>query len=79
MILTSYKRLVNIKGDLSGLRQFLASKSPLKLMKKVKYFNLCSEFLVMYSLIRKLRFQIYDTTNWITNNYNKHIAKYLKT
>ena len=26
----------------------------------------------------KVKFKIYDVTNWITNNYNTHIAQYLK-
>ena len=26
----------------------------------------------------KLNFKIYDVTNWITNNYSAHIARYLK-
>ena len=30
-------------------------------------------------MIRKLSFKIYDVTNWNTNNYNKHIARYLKS
>ena len=25
-----------------------------------------------------VNFKIYDTVNWITNNYNTHIAQYLK-
>ena len=26
----------------------------------------------------KVDFKIYDVTDWITNNYNKHIVRYLK-
>ena len=26
----------------------------------------------------KVKFKIYDVTDWITNNYNIHIAQYLK-
>ena len=26
----------------------------------------------------KVNFKIYDVTNWITNNYNTHISRYLK-
>ena len=26
----------------------------------------------------KTNFKIYDVTNWITKNFNKHIVKYLK-
>ena len=62
---------VNIKGALSGLRQFLATESPLKIMKNAFYFTLfhikalfvlnilsfCLDFLVMYrnGLIKKIR------------------------
>ena len=31
---------INIKGSLSGLRQFLATEAPLKIMKNVFYFVL---------------------------------------
>ena len=57
-----------IKGELSGLRQFLANESPVKMMKNAFYFTLfpfsfsrylcvCLDFLVMYKngLIRKTR------------------------
>ena len=57
-----------VKGALSGLRQFLASKSTLKMMKKtfhctlrvlflLKILNFCLHFLVMQKndLMRKLR------------------------
>ena len=56
------------KGSLSGLRQFLANESPLKMMKNAfyltlkapsfsKYLSFCLDFLVMYQngLIRKMR------------------------
>ena len=36
----------NIKGALSGLRQFLAIESPLKLMKNVFYFTLKALFVL---------------------------------
>ena len=59
--------IILIKGTLSGLRQFLASESPLKMMKSAFYFTLkalfvfnisfCLDFLVMYQsgLIKKIR------------------------
>ena len=31
--------MFNIKGALSGLRQFLAAESPLKMMKNASYFT----------------------------------------
>ena len=36
--------LVKLKGALSGLRQFLALESPLKIMKNAFLFNLKSSF-----------------------------------
>ena len=58
----------NIKGTLSGLRQFLATEKPLKMMKKAFYFTLkalfvlkiftfCIDFLIRYEngLIRNTR------------------------
>ena len=57
-----------LKGALSGLRQFLATESPLKVMKKAfyftkklfsfsRYFSFYLDFLVMYQngLIKKMR------------------------
>ena len=56
-----------LKGAPSGLRKFLANKSPLKMMRNVfyftlkglfaRYFNFCFDFLVIYKngLIRKTR------------------------
>ena len=57
-----------LKGTLSGLRQFLATESPLKMMKNAFYFTskalfvlkiskFCLDFLVMYqnALIKKIR------------------------
>ena len=29
-------------------------------------------------LVRKVNLKIYDVINWETNNYNTHIAQYLK-
>ena len=58
----------NIKGTLSGLRQFLATEKPLKMMKRAFYFTLkalfvlkiftfCIDFLIRYEngLIRNTR------------------------
>ena len=77
------------KSALSGLRQFWASESPLKMMKNNFYFTLKAvvvlkrfKFLVMYKngLIRKTRLikKKYDVTSRLTNNYNTHIAQHLK-
>ena len=59
---------INVNGAPSGLRQFLETKSSLKMMKNtfhftlkalffLKYLNFCLELWVMYkkSLIRKIR------------------------
>ena len=46
--------MAEVKEALSGLRQFLATESPLKIMKNPSYFTLkalssfCLDFLVMY-------------------------------
>ena len=61
-------RILLLKGPLSGLRKFLATESPLKVIKKAFYFPLkalfvlkifkfCVDFLVMYEngLIRNIR------------------------
>ena len=62
-----FQELELLKGPLSGLRQFLASESPLKLIKNAFYFtskfifvlklSFCLDFLVMYrnGLIKKIR------------------------
>ena len=46
-----------IKGTLSGLRQFLATESPLKTMKNVFYFTLKAFFVFE---IFQLLFSIFD-------------------
>ena len=59
---------VAFKGTLSGLKQFLATESPLKMMKNAFYFtsealfilkslNFCLDFLFLYrnGLIKKVR------------------------
>ena len=38
--------LSDLKGALSGLRQFLANESPLKMMKNAFYFTLISYFVL---------------------------------
>ena len=81
-----------IKGALSGVRQFLATESPLKMTKNAflfhlfvlfslsRYLNFCLDFLVMYKkgLIRKIYFKIYEVTAWLTNKCNTHIDQHLK-
>ena len=76
-------------GVLSGLRQFLAAESPLKIMKNaiyctskavvvLKIFKFLSRLFghVAKRLDRKDRvnFNFFDVTAWLTNNCNAHIA-----
>ena len=81
------------KGALSGLRQFLATESPQKMMKNAFYFTLKALFVLkIFKFLSsifghvekpldqkvKVNFKIYDITTWLTNNYNTHIAQCLK-
>ena len=75
------RQLRPIKSTLSGLRQLLATESPLKLMKmlftlKALFITEINIFLFsVFSLVRKrldkkakVNFKIYDVTKWITNS-----------
>ena len=81
------------KGALSGLRQFLATGHPLKIMKIVFYFT--SKVLFVLKIFRflswrfghvskrvdqkdKVNFKFYDVTAWLTNTCNAHIDQYLE-
>ena len=81
------------EGAISGLKQFLETESLLKMMKNVFYFALKALFVLkvfkflsdFFSHIEKLldkkikvNFKIYDVINWEINNWNTHIAQYLK-
>ena len=46
LMLQSSKLLGTIKGALSGLRQFLATEKPLKMMKNAFYFTLKALFVL---------------------------------
>ena len=76
------------KGALSGLRQFLATESPLKWWRMLfissqkfvsftSYLSFFLGFLVMYQngLIRKIRLisNFFDATAWLTSNCNIYI------
>ena len=76
------------KDPLSGLRQFWATESPLKMIKNafyftsnalfvLKIFKFCLDFLAMYrkGLIEKIKFnfKFYDVTTLLTNNCNTYI------
>ena len=52
-----------IKGAFSGLRQFLATESPLEMMKNAFYFTLKPLFVLT----------IYDVITWLTSNCKIHI------
>ena len=82
-----------IKGTLSGLRQFLATESPVKVMKNTFYFISKALFVLkIFEFLsqhfghvakrldkkNKADFKFYDVTAWLTNNYNTHIAQYLE-
>ena len=77
------------KSPLSGLRQFLATESPVKTMKNAfflrqklfsfsRYLSFCLDFLVVYrnGMIKKENFKVHDVTVGLTNNQNTHIAQY---
>ena len=81
------------KGTLSGLRQFLATESPLKMMKNAFYFTPKALFILKifkFSSWRsghvakrfdkkdKVNFKFYHATAWLTNNCNTHVAQYLE-
>ena len=73
--------LSEFKGSLSGLRQYLTTGSPLKMMKNAFYYVLKTLFDHVGRRIdknTKVIFEIYDVTRWAVNNYNIHIAQYLK-
>ena len=84
---------LNLKGALAGLRQFLATESPLKIMKNA--FHLTSKALFVLKIFKilpwhfghvekrldykkKVNFEIYDVTAWLINKCNTHIVQYLK-
>ena len=78
---------LNFKGALSGLRQFLATESTLKMMKNAFYFT--SKALSGLKIFKflpwlfghtakqlgkkgNINFKFYDATAWLTNNCNTH-------
>ena len=82
-----------LKGQLSGLRQFLTMESLFKMMQNAFYFMLKAlSILEIFTFLFRLfvyvekqldnkvmvNFKIYDITDWTTNHYNTHITQYLK-
>ena len=83
----------NLKGALSGLRQFVATESSLKMMENAFYFTSKAFFVLkIFKFLSwlfghvakrldkkdKVNFKFYDVTAWLTNNCNTHIAQYLE-
>ena len=81
----------SFKSALSGLRQFLATENPLKMMKRAFYFN--SKALFILRILKflfwlsghvskrldekdKVNLKFYDLIAWLANNFNTHIAHY---
>ena len=76
-----------VKAALSGLREFSATESPLKVIKNAFYFASKAFFTLkifrflsrFFSHVAKpLAFKLYSVTAWLTNNCNTHIAQYLE-
>ena len=78
---------------LSGLRQFLAIESPLKMMKNAIYFNSNTLFVLkIFKFLSRLfghvakgldwkgtiNFEIHHITARLTNNCNTHIVQYIE-
>ena len=83
---------INLKLDFHLRNNFFTcfNDSPSKMMKNDFYFILkvfsFPRYLNFYldfwackknRLIRKVNYEIYDVTVWLTKNYNTHIAQYL--
>ena len=82
-----------LKGTLSGLGQFLATESPLKMVKNTFYFPSKALFILkMFKFLSwlfvhvpkqldqkdKVNFKFCDITAWLTNNRDTHIAQYFE-
>ena len=54
----------------------------LNLLFFVRYLNFCPDIFdregKWFYKKAKTNLKIYDVTTWLTNNYNKHVAEYLK-
>ena len=84
----SVNKCTQVRSALSGLKHFLATKSPLKMMKNAlfsfsRYLNFCLKFLVIKKngLIRKIKvnFKIYVVTTSEKATTAMHIiVQYLK-
>ena len=79
----------SLKSVLSGPKLFLATGSPFKVMKNAFYFALKALFVLkIFNFLSwrfghaekqtEVTFKAYDVTAWLTDNYNTHIANYLR-
>ena len=83
--------VTQIISTLPGLRQFLVTESPLKMMKNAFYFTSKALFILkifkflswLFGLISKrldlkdqISFKFYDVTAWLTDSCNTHNAQY---
>ena len=84
---------INFEGALSGLRQFLATESPLQMMENDFYFTSKALFILkifkflfwLFDHVSKrldekenVNFRFYYVTVWLTKNCNTYIAHYLE-
>ena len=85
-------KIINFKGVRSGLRQILATESPLKIMSNAFHFTFKALFFLklfkslswisghvekQLNLRDEVNLKLYDVTAWLTNNCNTHTAQYL--
>ena len=88
-----FRTICTIKGALSGLGQFLATESPLKMMKNAFYFTWKAPFvLTIFKFLSwlfgdvgkrldkkdKVNFKFDDAKAWLVNNRNTNIAQYFE-
>ena len=82
-----------LKGAISGLRQFLAAETPLKMMKNAFPFTSKALFVLkIFTFLSwlfghcakrldqkdKVNFNFFDVTAWLASNCNTHIVQYLE-
>ena len=74
-----------MKGALLGLWQFLATESPLKMMKNdffslkvLLFFEIFTFLFLLFGHAGKRVDKKVTFPNWIRNNDNRHIVKHLK-
>ena len=73
--------MVFLKATLTFKINFVCfNESPLKKMKNTFHFTLKGLLYLNFCLYLKdkVDFKIHDVTTWLTNNYNNHIAQFLR-